>query len=49
MPTTKQRPWLASYAENVPQSIGVVEGSLFDIMDRSASEHPDAVALEFFG
>ncbi|MGC5171130.1 long-chain-fatty-acid--CoA ligase [Micromonospora sp. DT81.3] len=43
------RPWTASYAEGVPEDLPVVTGSLVDIVQRSAREFPDAVALEFFG
>lgn len=43
------RPWIASYAEGVPEDLGPVDGSLVDIVTASAHEHPDAPALEFFG
>ncbi|GLJ79130.1 long-chain-fatty-acid--CoA ligase [Microbacterium imperiale] len=43
------RPWIASYAEGVPQDLPPIEGSLVDIVATSAREHPDAPALEFFG
>jgi long-chain acyl-CoA synthetase len=43
------RPWLASYAEGVPDEIELPEGSLFDLVERSVDEFGDHVALEFFG
>ena len=43
------RPWIASYAEGVPQDLAPVTGSLVDIVDASARDYPDAPALEFFG
>ncbi|SDH17986.1 long-chain-fatty-acid--CoA ligase [Microbacterium pygmaeum] len=43
------RPWIASYAEGVPEDLPPVTGSLVDILQTSAAEFPDAVALEFFG
>lgn len=43
------RPWITSYAEGVPSDLGPVSGSLVDIVQASAREFPDAVALEFFG
>lgn len=43
------RPWIASYAPGVPAEIGELSGSLVDIIEQSAAEYPDAVALEFFG
>lgn len=43
------RPWIASYAEGVPQDLPPIDGSLVDIVATSAREHPDAPALEFFG
>ncbi|MCZ4066505.1 long-chain-fatty-acid--CoA ligase [Microbacterium sp. H37-C3] len=43
------RPWIASYADGVPEDLPPMEGSLVDIVATSAREHPDAPALEFFG
>ena len=43
------RPWIASYADGVPNDLPPMEGSLVDIVATSAREHPDAPALEFFG
>ncbi|MDN3494500.1 long-chain-fatty-acid--CoA ligase [Planococcus sp. APC 4015] len=43
------RPWIASYAQGVPHELDPVSGSLVDIVDASAREYPDAVALQFFG
>ncbi|APF33358.1 long-chain fatty acid--CoA ligase [Microbacterium arborescens] len=43
------RPWIASYADGVPEDLPPIEGSLVDIVATSAREHPDAPALEFFG
>jgi long-chain acyl-CoA synthetase len=43
------RPWIASYADGVPEDLSPVTGSLIDIVEASAREYPDAPALEFFG
>src|SRR4051794_23410843 len=43
------RPWVASYAEGVPEDLAPVSGSLIDIVAASARDYPDAVALQFFG
>ncbi|MCE7482470.1 MULTISPECIES: long-chain-fatty-acid--CoA ligase [Microbacterium] len=43
------RPWVASYAEGVPEDLPAVDGSLIDIVAASARDYPDAVALQFFG
>ncbi|MEV4688515.1 long-chain-fatty-acid--CoA ligase [Microbacterium sp. LWH3-1.2] len=43
------RPWIASYAEGVPEDLAPVTGSLVDIVAASARDYPDAAALQFFG
>jgi long-chain acyl-CoA synthetase len=43
------RPWLAAYASGVPDDIEEQTGSLFDLVETSATRFPKAVALEFFG
>lgn len=43
------RPWIASYAEGVPEDLEPVSGSLVDIVEASAQDFPDAPALQFFG
>lgn len=43
------RPWTASYADGVPEDLEPVSGSLVDIVETSAREHPEATALQFFG
>ncbi|MFT4307349.1 MAG: long-chain-fatty-acid--CoA ligase [Microbacterium sp.] len=43
------RPWIASYAAGVPADLEPVSGCLTDLVEASAREYPDAVALEFFG
>ena len=43
------RPWTTSYAPGVPEDLPVVTGSLFDVVERSAKNYPNAPALEFFG
>jgi long-chain acyl-CoA synthetase len=43
------RPWIASYAEGVPEDLEPVSGSLIDIVTASARDFPDAAALQFFG
>jgi len=46
---TTPRPWLASYAEGVPDEIELPEGSLYDLVSASVAAYPRNVALEFFG
>ncbi|HEU0206882.1 MAG TPA: long-chain-fatty-acid--CoA ligase [Pseudolysinimonas sp.] len=43
------RPWIKSYAENVPDDIELPTGSLSDLIASSVGEFGDHVALEFFG
>lgn len=43
------RPWIASYAEGVPDDLEPVSGSLVDIVEASVRDYPDAPALQFFG
>lgn len=43
------RPWIASYAPGVPDDLEPVTGSLVDIVEAAAREHPKAPAVEFFG
>jgi len=43
------RPWIASYADGVPDDLEPVAGSLLDIVAASVRDYPDAVALQFFG
>ncbi len=43
------RPWIASYADGVPDDIELPTGSLSDLIQGSVAEFPDNVALEFFG
>jgi long-chain acyl-CoA synthetase len=40
---------LANYAPDVPSDIPVQDGSLGDLVNRSAEQYPSLVALEFFG
>ena len=49
MPYDPPRPWIASYAEGVPEDLEPVSGSLVDIVATSARDYPDAPALQFFG
>ncbi len=49
MTITTPRPWLASYGEGVPHDIALPTGSLYDLVEDSAREFADHVALEFFG
>jgi long-chain acyl-CoA synthetase len=49
MPSAPKRPWVASYAEGVPDDIELPTGSLADLIAASVAEFPDNVALEFFG
>ena len=43
------RPWIASYADGVPDEIELPTGSLYDLVAASADEFAGNVALEFFG
>ncbi len=49
MPYDPPRPWIASYAEGVPEDLEPVSGSLIDIVAASVRDYPDAPALQFFG
>ncbi|MEP6480717.1 MAG: long-chain-fatty-acid--CoA ligase [Rhodoglobus sp.] len=49
MTISTPRPWLASYAEGVPDEIELPTGSLFDLVEASIAEFADDAALEFFG
>jgi len=49
MPYDPPRPWIASYAEGVPEDLEPVSGSLVDIVATSARDYPNAPALQFFG
>ncbi|MET1051229.1 MAG: long-chain-fatty-acid--CoA ligase, partial [Mycetocola sp.] len=49
MTDTTLRPWLASYAPDVPFDIPDQHGCLVDLVDASADRYPSQVALEFFG
>jgi len=47
-PTADERPWLASYPENVPATVGPIpERSLYSILADSARDHPEAPAIAF--
>lgn len=48
-PYDPPRPWIASYADGVPDDLEPVTGSLLDIVTASARDYPDAPALQFFG
>ncbi|MEV8266349.1 long-chain-fatty-acid--CoA ligase [Microbacterium sp. NPDC076911] len=43
------RPWIASYADGVPEDLTPATGSLVDIVNASARDYPEAPALQFFG
>ncbi|WP_405375874.1 MULTISPECIES: long-chain-fatty-acid--CoA ligase [unclassified Microbacterium] len=43
------RPWLSSYAPGVPLELPPVSGSLLDLLEESARDYPQSVALQFFG
>ena len=43
------RPWLASYADGVPDEIDIPPQSLPDLLESSVGEFGRGVALEFFG
>jgi long-chain acyl-CoA synthetase len=49
MAITTPRPWLASYADDVPHDIEAQQGSLYDLVRESVELYGDHVALEFFG
>ena len=47
-PYEPKRPWIASYAEGVPDDIELPKTSLADLITESVAEFADNVALEFF-
>ena len=49
MTISTPRPWLASYAEGVPDELELPTGSLYDLVEASIAEFPENAALEFFG
>jgi long-chain acyl-CoA synthetase len=49
MTVLSDRPWLANYADGVPDEIPLPEGSLYDLVAASIEKYPRSVALEFFG
>jgi long-chain acyl-CoA synthetase len=49
MAISTPRPWLASYADGVPDDIDPFEGSLYDLVRGSVDQYGGNVALEFFG
>ena len=49
MDAPHDRPWIASYAEDVPAEIDTVTGSLAHLIDDSVAAYRSHVALEFFG
>lgn len=49
MTVLSDRPWLANYADGVPEDISLPDGSLYDLVAASIAEYPHNVALEFFG
>ncbi|WP_380167854.1 long-chain-fatty-acid--CoA ligase [Jannaschia sp. R86511] len=49
MTATSGRPWLSSYAPDVPADVTVPDGSLVDLLQRSAERFGPAVALDFYG
>jgi long-chain acyl-CoA synthetase len=48
-PAPAEKPWIASYAEGVPDDIELPTTSLSDLIAASVEEFPENVALEFFG
>ncbi|WP_348787530.1 long-chain-fatty-acid--CoA ligase [Leifsonia sp. NPDC080035] len=44
-----ERPWLSSYAPDVPADVDVPAGSLAHLIDESVATYGKHVALEFFG
>ncbi|WP_010205917.1 long-chain-fatty-acid--CoA ligase [Salinibacterium sp. PAMC 21357] len=49
MTALSDRPWLANYADGVPDEIPLPDGSLYDLVAASIAKYPNGVALEFFG
>lgn len=47
--TDEQRPWLASYAQDVAPDVVVPDEPLTAALERAAAAHPDRVALDFMG
>jgi len=48
-PPYDTKPWVASYAADVPAEVEVPEGSLSHLIDASVATYGKHVALEFFG
>ncbi|MFF5173380.1 long-chain-fatty-acid--CoA ligase [Micromonospora sp. NPDC000089] len=49
MDPTADRPWLRSYAPDVPATIAPSDESLVDLLDATVRRHGSRVALDFFG
>ena len=49
MSALADRPWLASYADGVPDEIEPVAQKLVDMLDDAVARYPRRPALEFFG
>ena len=49
MSARSDRPWLHSYAPDVPADIPPVTGTLVDLVDDAVADYRHHVALEFFG
>jgi long-chain acyl-CoA synthetase len=43
------RPWVKFYESGVPHTIDIPDITLTDLFDRAVAEHPDGVAISFFG
>jgi long-chain acyl-CoA synthetase len=48
-PLSEAKPWLASYARDVPPEIDEITQTLPDMLAASAKKHARRIALEFFG
>lgn len=49
MTTLTQKPWLASYPSEIPQSIDYEKKTLQSYLKRAAEEYPDKTAFHFMG
>ena len=45
---TKNKPWLSSWPNNVPQKLKYPKVPLHEILEKTAKEHPEKVAIAYF-
>ncbi|MCW4054713.1 MAG: AMP-binding protein [Candidatus Bathyarchaeota archaeon] len=44
----KNKPWLSSWPNNVPQNIEHPKVPLHEILEKTAKQHPEKVAIAYF-